>query len=52
MIIIIYTNKMDKDSISWKIIHKYFNDNPENLVAHHLDSYNDFFKNGIKKIFN
>jgi DNA-directed RNA polymerase II subunit RPB2 len=42
---------MDKDSISWKIIHKYFNDNPENLVAHHLESYNSFFSNGINSIF-
>jgi len=51
MIIIIYTNKMDKDNISWKIIDKYFNDNPENLVAHHLDSYNSFFSSGINNIF-
>jgi DNA-directed RNA polymerase II subunit RPB2 len=42
---------MDKDSISWKIIDKYFNDNPENLVAHHLDSYNSFFSSGINNIF-
>ncbi len=42
---------MDKDSVSWKIIHKYFNDNPENLVAHHLDSYNSFFSSGINNIF-
>ena len=39
------------DKISWKIIDKYFNDNPNNLVAHHLESYNDFFKNGINRIF-
>jgi hypothetical protein len=31
------------DSIAWNIIDKYFKDNPYNLVAHHLDSYNDFF---------
>jgi DNA-directed RNA polymerase II subunit RPB2 len=37
--------------ISWKLIDKYFNDNPDNLVAHHLDSYNDFFNNGINRIF-
>jgi DNA-directed RNA polymerase II subunit RPB2 len=42
---------MDKDNISWKIIDKYFNDNPENLVAHHLDSYNSFFSSGINNIF-
>jgi DNA-directed RNA polymerase II subunit RPB2 len=39
------------DSISWNIIDKYFTDNPYNLVAHHLDSYNDFFTRGIFQIF-
>ena len=39
------------ENISWKIIDKYFNDNPSNLVDHHLDSYNDFFSNGINNIF-
>jgi len=39
------------ETISWKIIDKYFKDNPSNLVAHHLDSYNDFFSNGINNIF-
>ena len=39
------------ESISWKIIDKYFTDNPNNLVAHHLDSYNDFFNKGINNIF-
>ena len=42
---------MDKDNISWKLIDKYFKDNPNCLVAHHLESFNDFFKNGIKRIF-
>ena len=41
----------NKEKISWKIIDKYFNDNPNNLVAHHLESYNDFFNNGINRIF-
>ena len=27
-------------------------DNPNNLVAHHLDSYNHFFEYGLQKIFN
>ena len=40
-----------KEDISWKLIDKYFKDNPNNLVAHHLDSYNEFFKNGIHRIF-
>ena len=39
------------ENISWKIIDKYFIDNPNNLVAHHLESYNEFFKNGIYRIF-
>ena len=38
------------EDISEKIIDKYFSDNPNNLVAHHLDSYNDFFNNGIQQI--
>jgi len=42
---------MNTESISWKIIDKYFTDNPNNLVAHHLESYNDFFNYGINKIF-
>ena len=41
----------NKDKISWKIIDKYFTDNPNNLVAHHLESYNDFFNSGINRIF-
>ena len=40
-----------KENISWKLIDKYFKDNPNNLVSHHLESYNDFFRNGIKRIF-
>ena len=39
------------NSISWKIIDTYFRDNPNNLVAHHLESYNDFFNSGINRIF-
>ena len=39
------------EDISWKLIDKYFLDNPYNLVAHHLDSYNDFFSHGINQIF-
>jgi DNA-directed RNA polymerase beta subunit len=41
---------MDNSAI-WKIIDTYFNDNPQSLVRHHIESYNDFFKNGIFKIF-
>ena len=39
------------NDLSWKILDTYFTDNPHNLVAHHLESYNDFFSNGINKIF-
>ena len=35
----------------WLIIDKYFNDNPNALVSHHLDSYNAFYSEGIKRIF-
>jgi len=42
---------MEKENISWKLIDKYFKDIPNNLVLHHLESYNDFFNNGIKRIF-
>jgi DNA-directed RNA polymerase II subunit RPB2 len=41
----------NKENISWKLIDKYFTDNPNCLVSHHLESFNDFFKNGIKRIF-
>ena len=34
-----------------KIIDKYFQDNPTALVRHHIDSYNNFFNNGITRIF-
>jgi DNA-directed RNA polymerase II subunit RPB2 len=38
-------------NISWKLIDKMFTDNPQHLVAHHLDSYNEFFEKGIYRIF-
>ena len=40
------------DSISWKIIDKYFNENKNCLVEHHLDSFNSFYSNDIFQIFN
>ena len=37
--------------VVWNIIDTYFSDNPSSLVSHHLDSYNQFFKTGLKQIF-
>ena len=42
---------MDKENISWKLIDKYFKDNTNCLVSHHLESYNELFRNGIRRIF-
>ena len=39
------------DNATWNIIEKFFYDNPQVLVKHHISSYNDFFKLGIKSIF-
>jgi DNA-directed RNA polymerase II subunit RPB2 len=39
------------DKNIWKIIESYMNDNPQYLVRHHIESYNDFFNNGIFQIF-
>ena len=41
----------EMEEISWKLIDTYFNENPDNLVSHHLNSYNDFFSTGINRIF-
>ena len=41
---------MDNSTI-WKLMDKYFQDNPQSLVRHHTESYNDFYKNGIFQIF-
>ena len=38
------------DQLPHAIIDKLFQDNPELLVQHHLDSYNDFFQSGIKRV--
>ena len=40
----------DSHKIVWKIIDKYFRDNPDYLVKHQLNSYNDFINNGISQI--
>ena len=41
---------MNKE-FAWKLLDKYFEDNPTGLVNHHLESYNDFFDSGINQIF-
>ena len=38
-------------STTWKIIDSHFRDNPQSLVRHHVDSYNDFYKTSIFQIF-
>ena len=40
-----------QDKITWNIINKYFEDNKDFIVKHHLNSYNDFIQNGIPRIF-
>jgi hypothetical protein len=40
------------ENIVWDIIDCYFKDNPQCLVRHHIDSYNDFYREDIFRIFN
>ena len=39
------------DDVNWNIIRSFFKDDPQCLVRHHIESYNDFFSSGIYKIF-
>lgn len=39
------------DSFVWDIIDKHFVENPQSLVRHHVESFDDFYKNGIYKLF-
>jgi DNA-directed RNA polymerase II subunit RPB2 len=39
------------DTVVWDIINKHFEDNPQSLVRHHLESFDDFYKRGIYKLF-
>ena len=39
------------ESTIWKILDTYFKDNPQALVRHHIDSYDEFFKNGLPQLF-
>jgi len=45
------SSKSTNQDIVWDIIETYFRDNPQSLVTHHIESYNDFFKKGIFQIF-
>ena len=47
----INTNTINHEEIAWKIIDKFFAQDPNILVKHHLESYNDFFNNKIHNIF-
>jgi DNA-directed RNA polymerase beta subunit len=38
-------------TLSWNILDTYFKSNPDYLVSHHIDSFNQFIESGIKKIF-
>ena len=42
---------MNLETDTWDIINSYFRDNPNYLVRHHIDSYNDFIQNKIPLIF-
>lgn len=39
------------EKIIWDVIDCYFRDNPQSLVRHHIESYNDFYKEDIFRIF-
>ena len=39
------------EEYSWDFIDSYFKNNSQILVKHHIESYNDFYKNGLKQIF-
>ena len=43
-------NRKLHEKISWNIINKFFKDNPNLHVKHHIDSYNRFFEVTIKEI--
>lgn len=41
---------LDEDIVK-KIIATYFADNPQTLVRHHIDSFNDFYHHGLPQMF-
>ena len=42
---------MNLENDTWEVINSYFRDIKNNLVRHHIDSYNDFIHNKIPQIF-
>ena len=36
-----------EESTIWKVIDKFFQENPQALVKHHIDSYNEFYEEHI-----
>jgi DNA-directed RNA polymerase II subunit RPB2 len=42
---------INHEELAWLIIDKYFTNDPNILVKHHLESFNDFFNNKIYNIF-
>ena len=42
---------LDENKLIWNIIDCYFQSNPNWCVKHHIDSYNSFFKKGVKQLF-
>ena len=47
----IKSNSINHEELAWLIIDKYFSHDPNILVKHHLESFNDFFNNKIYNIF-
>jgi len=47
----IESNSINHEELAWIIIDKYFSHDPNILVKHHLESFNDFFNNKIHNIF-
>ena len=41
---------MSYNPVSWKLINMYFRDNPRFIVNHHLESYNDFYGQGLSQL--
>ena len=39
------------NTATWNIIENFFTDNPQVLVQHHINSYNEFFRTGLKSVF-